>query len=47
LDFDDRFKAARATPAFPHMMDLPLVPIFGPRGSNQLVTAMNALDTEA
>jgi hypothetical protein len=28
-------------------MDLPLVRIFGQRGSNQLITAMNALHTEA
>ena len=44
---DERLKTAVASPTVPNMMDLPLIPILGPFGGNQLIAALNALGAEA
>ena len=38
----DGFETTAAFPTVPNMMDLPLFPILGPIGSNQLIAALHA-----
>jgi hypothetical protein len=47
LVFDDGFETIVAFPAAPNMMDLSLIPILGPFGGDQLISALNAVHPEA
>ena len=47
LDVGEGLETAVAFPAAPNMMDLLLISILGPFGGNQLITALNALYSEA
>jgi hypothetical protein len=44
---DYRLETAIAFPTLPNMMDLPLIPILGPFGGNQLTVASDAVRPEA
>jgi hypothetical protein len=44
---DNRLEAKVTFAAVPKMADLPLIPILGPLGGNQLIVASNAFHPEA
>jgi hypothetical protein len=46
LGVDEGFETAVAFPTAPNVMDLPLIPIFGPFGGNQLIVALSAVHLE-